>query len=730
MTVLRAALLVVSATLFVACPAAQSAWTEAPVPADGIQEALIADKKTWLVDSGKGPCCEVSVTSNGGASWATVPIAGGTILRLAGTAPDRSFRVVTMKTGSERTLQVHRVSAEGTAAPLGPPIAYEVSPGLAIPTDFGVDERGATWLPHRIEGGTSFELSIVASDGSVETVPLPDDVPTHNWYVRPSVFGMRLVRFSENFEYDTFKLDPGGSGVVPAEAFPVEYADGEVWLAPSASHASMNGGATWSETEMVGGVIRRVDLGAPRYLVLDRGGIAERYSDFLFRATSLTTPAAIENVVDAGDALVAWRSKHATAGSAILVHEGPLPPLPSEVGQLPDDARELIHRANEFRADAGLPPLIGDATISRASRNHSAYSALHPTQGLAAHLETPGLEGFTGIEPRERCEAVGARCSSEIMFGALAIDPVEGWLATVYHRPLIGSPEAGFVGGGVVTKGWYVMNGGDPQAILVKPFGYPVGRWRGSEGMGGEEPDPVAACNGSGQPVAYPVGIPVTLYLPQESGTVVRIEVRKADNQKPLPGCLLHAESSLGPVMGHFLLDDPLQVGERYSVHAEWISGLNWPGVDPENLETQSYDWSFTYVPEPQRRAVKGQRWCAGKKVTRRGTNRRDLIRGTRRADVIDGRGGNDVIKGLGGRDVICGGPGRDRVLGGRGRDVLLGGSGNDRLNGGAGRDRLYGGRGRDRLVGGPGRDVLSGGPGRDRFRGGPGRDRILGKRP
>jgi Tol biopolymer transport system component len=88
---------------------------------------------------------------------------------------------------------------------------------------------------------------------------------------------------------------------------------------------------------------------------------------------------------------------------------------------------------------------------------------------------------------------------------------------------------------------------------------------------------------------------------------------------------------------------------------------------------------------------------CAGRRATRVGTRRRDVLRGTPRRDVIAGLGGNDVIRGLAGNDRLCGGRGRDRLLGGRGRDRLLGQAGKDVLRGGPGRDLLHGGPGRDR---------------------------------
>lgn len=708
---------------------AQAAWQQAPVPPGGVASVLVANADTWLVDSGQFPCCALSVTGTRGASWNPVSIAGASQAYLAGAAADGSFRVVTLKTGGSPELQVLRVVPSGAVEPLGPPIDTD---GKSFSNVFGVGDDGATWVPYYDDASSSFKLAIVAGDGSITTTTLPGDVAASRWEARPSVLGMRLVRVRETFQIETLKLTPAGT-VVPAEAYPVEYADGAFLLSASFSHGSWDGGAHWSETELADAVVERAPgRGMPRYLLPDYAGgaIAERHSATLFRHTGLAAPpeTAMSAMIDTGETLVVWRSKYFDAGSAIFVHDGPLPALPVEVGQLAPDARALIDRANLFRGDAGLPPLVGDALISQASRNHSAYSALNPSEGLAAHHETPGLAGFTGRDPSERCAAVGATCGSEIMSPA-EDDPVGGWLATVYHRSLIASPGAGNVGGGKAPKGWFVMNGGSSQSTLVGPFGYPAGRWRGEDGMGGEVPDPVEACAREGQPIGHPLGIAVTLYLPQEAGDVKRIQVHKRGDPKALPGCQLHDGAGRLQV-GHFLLDDPLEAGVTYDVHAEWVTGMSWRS-GPQNLATLSYDWSFTHAPEAatkkNRKKKKAPR-CGGRAVTRQGTERRDVIRGTKRADVIDGRGGDDLVKGLGGRDVICGGPGRDRLLGGAGRDSLLGGRGDDRLSGGSAPDSIYGGGGRDRLRGGPGRDRLSGGPGRDRYSIEPGRDLVYGK--
>jgi hypothetical protein len=260
----------------------------------------------------------------------------------------------------------------------------------------------------------------------------------------------------------------------------------------------------------------------------------------------------------------------------------------------------MLARADLFRADAGLPPLTGDALLSQAARNHSTYTALHSKAVESTpHDESPDLSGFTGVEPWDRCEAVGTTCNSEVMYSPGVADPVGGWLATIYHRPLLGSPEAGLVGAAETSGGWAVMDSKGPENILVGPYGYPTGRWRGEDGFSGETPDPVAACREAGQPVSAPLGIAVSLYMPSIDGEIRSITVRRRGQSAPLPGCLLSGDAGSRKNAGVFILDEPLVEGATYDAHAVWNPGLDelfgneaLPGAD------LGYDWSFYFASD------------------------------------------------------------------------------------------------------------------------------------
>lgn len=695
--------------LLALAPPASGDWQPMPVPGGHVQDVGVADADTWLVQT--GPLApDFSFTENGGASWVPAQIVDFPSARLVGAAADGSFRVLAWRESAlgSYELQVFRVGAGGVVTPLGPAIA---DVGFSIfSAAAAVSEDGTTWVPFEDTVAGAHKLAAIAGDGALVTTILPGTATTSYWQAEKTAFGLRLLRYGPEGSFspvfkETYRLDGTGQAV-PAERYPVSLVDGEFWFS-SMGRASWDGGAHWSETGLHDAIPRAPSPGGmPRFLGGGRQ-VAERYSPFLFRWTGLQWPGKFWlGIVDAGGALVSWSE------DSIYVHAGALPPPPAAIGALEADTLNMLARANLFRADAGLPPLTGDAAISQASRNHSRYLFLNPEQ-KDFHNETPGRAGFTGEGPGARCDALGATCSSEVVYSAGQPDPVGGWLATPFHRNLPGSPQTRVVGAARVEGGASVMNSHFAgQNVLIRPFGYPHGLWRGDAGFSGEVPDPVKICQELGHSIEYPIGIAVTLYTPVEEGEVKAIEVRRGENGAALPGCLLSNVDVDGDATGTFVLDDPLEPGQAYGVRATWnpgpemrVGGVAVPAAD------LTYEWSFAFHPDgyAERSALRRHRSkrCLGRRATMEGTGKRDVLEGTRRPDAIVGLGGNDVIRGLGRGDRICGGDGRDRIFGGKGGDRLSGGKGRDRLYGGPGVDQLWGGRGRDLLRGGGRRNVV-----------------------
>jgi hypothetical protein len=594
----RAALFLIVLAAMLAVPGlAEADWREVPAPVSPMYSVTVANADTWLAE---GPVFGHSyeVTGDGGVHWAAVTVPGLSGAYVAGAAADGTFRVIGVENRNQdsQEAQVFRITAAGAVEAVGPPIdgPSEVFHQIAV------SPSGETWVPHREPGGGGWVLTVVGADGSVATVPLPG-AGTDEWRAQATALGMRLLHYvsngsgGETYARQTYRIEAGQA--LPAEAYPVSLVEGEWEVSAEFGRGSWDGGATWGEEADLNVVPRAPGLGMPRYLSVQGGTVAERYSASLYRDTGLNWPAGAPTnfVVDAGP-LVAWGSEK------IFVDEGPLPPLPLTIGELQPDAQKLVDRADAFRADAGLPPLTGDAQVSVASRNHSNYTVLNPEAAANdPHDEYPGLAGYTGGAMVERCAAVGTSCNSEIMFSPGFPDPVGGWLASVYHRPMIGSPEAGIVGGGEVPGGWSVMDSRQSVNELVGPYGYPVGRWRGAPGFSGETPDPVAACRAEGQPISEPIGIAVSLYLPNREGTVAAIHVHKQGEMADQPGCLLSDQIEDGKTVGFFVLDEPLVPGTTYEAVATWNPGPDQvPGspLPPQPSADRTYAWSFHFDPD------------------------------------------------------------------------------------------------------------------------------------
>src|SRR5436190_10381332 len=118
----------------------------------------------------------------------------------------------------------------------------------------------------------------------------------------------------------------------------------------------------------------------------------------------------------------------------MLWHAGPVTDAPFSTGPLTETSTRWLTDANRLRAQAGLPPLLGDPSISTAAENHSRYWTLNvPTTESTAHAEKPGAPGFTGADPSARCAYAGAPAfCGEIMYSAGVANPVAAWSATVF----------------------------------------------------------------------------------------------------------------------------------------------------------------------------------------------------------------------------------------------------------------------------------------------------------
>lgn len=368
--------------------------------------------------------------------------------------------------------------------------------------------------------------------------------------------------------YGSFRVE--GTSLVLEGSEPVLLRDGQLVFRPDTT--SYDGGAHFL-AKPFRGVVR----GAPgqpvatHLLIGEPIGvgrrIATRFDARLFRAA----PPILGAVVSTGTGFVA------SSGTAILVNDGDLPSWPASIGALPPDTTAMLARANLLRADAGLPPLIGDALLAKAARNHANYDK----QWDEGHYESGRNAGYTGLVPQLRCEFVGTTCNREVMYRGLSgLNAVDGWVATPFHRPALLDPRAGIVGpaqsdgAGQATS---VMDSGkDDLQELVAEVGYPQGTYRGPLAFDGESPDPAAACARKGQPVTYPLGAAVTLFAP---GAALMTGVREVGGAA-LAGCVL------GDV---FLPEHPLVAGRTYEASGSWDLGGG---------ARRTHTWTFTARPD------------------------------------------------------------------------------------------------------------------------------------
>lgn len=261
----------------------------------------------------------------------------------------------------------------------------------------------------------------------------------------------------------------------------------------------------------------------------------------------------------------------------------------------PEELRAL-DRVNQYRALAGLAPLVYDPRLAAAARSHASYLMRNPAQiEIDAHRERPGTPGFLAESGGERVRyfAYPGGFAEVINFVARAEDAVDSWIDTLYHRiPLLhpGMSDMGYGLAAGFTQRLNVIEAGPfgmAEGIVAWPYpGQPdvPPLWDGAE-----SPDPLALYPG----VAGPVGYPITLTF---GGEVRRLSMTR--------GTLTGPEGEVpvlpfDPVNDSQLEDtvalipvEPLRPGVTYSVR---ITGQVDLGTGPKGFDQA---WSFTTASE------------------------------------------------------------------------------------------------------------------------------------
>lgn len=616
---------------------ARAEFAPVSLPIEGGQAitGFAVSEGVWLalISSGSGGelVTDAELSDDDGQSWTTIDLNGSAIPELWPKAvgvtvgPDGAFYLSTVQRfgASGQYGHVLRIAPNGT---LTTEMAIPaVASGGASMSPPAFDSQGRMWVAWssggEATGSRQVTLARVDASGAVQ------ESYTASIGVQRNPAGAIEFRASGTwlrFGTDAFKLVGGALTPVHDGICAIPSLE-EGPLAISATGISLDGGASfinfaesWNN-EYAGAIAVE---GSPSLLFAD-GHVLSRYSAVFWAPTALTYPTGVNQIVQVDGGLVAvsdeWEgrcSQSASGSSHLAFSGGSVPPLSSTTTGLNATAAGMVDRANHFRAEADLPPLLGDPLISKAAENHSRYWTLNAppseSEPLAYHSEMPGAPGFTGATMSERCSAVGATCNGEDMFGGAGAEAVDWWVASAYHRPLLMSPAALLVGAAQVPGGPAVMDGEQAAGVLVGPVGFPVGSYDGPLEFFGEAPDPTQACAQAEQPVSWPLGTAVTVFIP--GGIIPQFTVTPVGG-KPLAGCQLQ---------NIFLPAAPLTPGTTYMVRALWQPT---PEMDP-----QAVSWKFATIgsqPPRGRRAPTVSRLNETAKTWREG-NKLAQISGSR----------------------------------------------------------------------------------------------------
>lgn len=202
------------------------------------------------------------------------------------------------------------------------------------------------------------------------------------------------------------------------------------------------------------------------------------------------------------------------------------PGAPAMVNNISTDGLNWI---NYRRAQIGMPMLIENAVIDRASQGHSDYQKANNT---VTHDQTPGKPGFTGAHLLDRLNAAGYTfANASYAYGEVisastsnsGFYMAEELITAIYHRFVIFEPKFKEIGTGAATTAagytyftsdFAANNGYGPglgQGGLVT---WPVnGQTKVAANFFSdyESPDPVAGVNEVGYPVSVHADINAVL---------------------------------------------------------------------------------------------------------------------------------------------------------------------------------------------------------------------------
>ena len=423
---------------------------------------------------------------------------------------------------------IHRLTESGPGGVKRLQVGPEDRGSIVTPA---FDERGGLWvfLSHfRNLNADKPVLSLLRMAPDYETVAERLELGVPKPFDAVSVFrfaaGRAYIRLGTTFASPTLSLEGarlvardgsaatiGGKGFTPPSMLPaVTVGETVVGFAG----ISVDGGDNWGQLWRAGSI--RPVAGDKSLLV--RGGWILRRAGEAFAFTGLGLP---QGAVE----LAAVRGGLLAVGAGIWFHAGDVPDA-APVGSPSAYTRRLAARLNDFRREAGLPPVIADAKLEQAALGHARYLTRNRVApGVAApalHRQRRGAPGFTGELGEDRCKAVGATCTDDVIAaGPKAARPIDIWVASLYHRLPLLSPGTTAIG--AARSGRYVVLNFDEtgrRGLGLGPSGFPVGSYRGPLTAVSELPDPRDACLRNGRRIRR-AGPAVTFRTPTEEPPAV-----------------------------------------------------------------------------------------------------------------------------------------------------------------------------------------------------------------
>ncbi|MBE3590520.1 MAG: S-layer homology domain-containing protein, partial [Firmicutes bacterium] len=315
-----------------------------------------------------------------------------------------------------------------------------------------------------------------------------------------------------------------------------------------------------------------------------------------------------------------------------------------------------LRALNTYRALAGLPPLVADASLAAAAQAHAAFyarnAAAYGGVSLQVHVEPEFWPGFTGRAPWNRAAYFGyaGNVAEDMAFGEGLVEAVDTWMNSVYHRlpivdptlraagfALVGAPNA--AGDLPVTDlelgDWIPQPADVPSGTVVVypvdgqtevPLSFPRG----------EIPDPLSPFPGA----SYPTGFPVTLQLPSPHAAALDVDtaVLQTDGGRVVPAYVLRPDDSASdPAIAHLggtavaiVPKAPLAPLTTYRVR---VTGRYLD--DSGAWHPLSRQWSFRTARWDAPQLVSATRFLSGGQWTVRVTGYADL---TQAKVYVDGR--------------------------------------------------------------------------------------------